>query len=115
MRSSVIASIAFSLVVALVSPAAAGRIFGDITLDGKTAPEGLKIKVTQPGTTATADTTVTDKFGSYKLMVKTDGKCTLTVLHEKQALELAVFSNKVATRYDLVLEKKDGKTILRRK
>jgi len=58
---------------------------------------------------------VTDKFGSYKLMVKDEGKTTLTVLYENKPVDLAVFSNKEATRYDLVLEKKDGKLTLRRK
>ena len=48
-------------------------------------------------------------------MVKGEGKCTLTVVHEKQAAELVVFSYKEATRYDLILEKKDGKLSLRRK
>jgi len=115
MRSSLIAVATLGLIVACASPASAGRIFGDITLDGKPLPEGVKIKVTQPGSSAVADTTVTDKFGSFKLMVKAEGKCTLTLIHEKQPVELAIFSNKVATRYDLVLEKKDGKPSLRRK
>jgi hypothetical protein len=61
------------------------------------------------------DSTVTDKFGSYKLTVKQEGKCVLTLLYEKQALSLDVFSYKEATRYDLVVEKKEGKLSLRRK
>ena len=64
---------------------------------------------------AAADTTLTDKFGSYKLNVKQEGKCVLTLVYEKKALTLEVFSYKNATRYDLILEKKDGKLSLRRK
>ena len=78
-------------------------------------PEGVKVRVTRPGTSAVADSTTTDKFGSYKLLVKDEGKSVLTVVYEKQRLELPVFSNKEATRYDLILETSDGKLMLRRK
>ena len=111
-----------ALVMALVvaSPAAAGRIFGDIKMDGKPVPAGLQVTITQPlaakdSTAAGADTTATDKFGSYKLNVKTEGKCLLTVRLAKETATLAVFSYKVATRYDLILEKIEGKLSLRRK
>ena len=93
----------------------AGKIFGDISMDGKPLPAGVKIKIMRPGTSVVADSTTTDKFGSFKLMVKEDGKTVLTVMHENKALELAVFSNKEAMRYDLVIEKKEGKPGLRRK
>jgi hypothetical protein len=95
--------------------ASAGKIFGDIKLDGKPLPEGVKVRVTRPGTGAIADSTATDKFGSYKLLVKEEGKSVLTVVYDKKPLDLAVFSNKEATRYDLILEMKDGKLALRRK
>ena len=106
---------AVGLALLVSSPAAAGRIFGDIRLDGKPLPEGVKVRVIHPATAAVADTTTIDKFGSFKLNVKGEGKFTLTVVYEKQPVEIAVFSNKEATRYDLVLEKKDGKLALRRK
>jgi hypothetical protein len=95
--------------------ACAGKIFGDISLDGKPLPAGVKVKITRPGSSIVADSTTTDKFGSFKLMVKEEGKTVLTVVHEKAPLELAVFSNKEAMRYDLVIEKKEGKPGLRRK
>ena len=108
----------FSLL--LVSPALAGKVFGDIKLDGKALPAGTPVWITQPltgdaKTAARADSTATDKFGSFKLNVKAEGKCILTVVHEKQTLELPVFSYKEATRYDLILERKDGKLSIRRK
>jgi len=122
-----ILSVSLALLVCLTaSNASAGRIFGDIKLDGKPVPAGLTLKIAlappagaqgakpKPAPVVT-DTTVTDKFGSYKLTVKEEGKCILTLVYEKQALMLEVFSYKEATRYDLLLEKKDGKLFLRRK
>ena len=105
------------------SSAFAGRVFGDIKMNAKPLAAGVPVKIFRPlpagaKTTATpsmADSTATDKFGSYKLTVKEEGKCTLAILYEKQTLSLEVFSYKEATRYDLILEKKDGKLNLRRK
>ena len=122
-----ILSVSLALLVCLTaSNASAGRIFGDIKLDGKPVPAGLTVKIAlAPPAVAqgakpkpapvVADTTVTDKFGSYKLTVKGEGKCILTLVYEKQVPMLEVFSYKEATRYDLILEKKDGKLSLRRK
>ena len=116
-----------ALVVCLAaSNATAGRIFGDIKLDGKPVPAGLPVMIavappaSAPGAKpkpapVPADTTATDKFGSYKLTMKDEGKCILTLLYEKQVLTLEDFSYKEATRYDLILEKKDGKFSMRRK
>ena len=109
----------------MASNASAGRIFGDIKLDGKPVAAGLPVTIalvpaSAPGDTVKpapvrADSTATDKFGSFKLAVKPEGKCVLTLVYEKQVLTLEVFSYKEATRYDLILEKKDGKLSLRRK
>ena len=127
MRWIVVVSLAL-LVCFVASDASAGRIFGDIKTDGKPVPAGLKVKIAvmAPADTSAAkaklkasptvvDSTVTDKFGSYKLAVKQTGKCVLTLQYEKQTLSLDVFSYKEATRYDLLLEKKEGKLSLRRK
>ncbi len=108
------------LALLIASPALAGRIFGDITMDGKPMPEGVIITITLPlaakdSTAAGADTTKTDKVGSYKLNVKGEGKCLLTLSFAKESAQLAVFSYKVATRYDLIVEKIAGKLTLRRK
>ena len=115
MRSIVLVVVSCAVLAALPSGANAGRIFGDISFGGKPIPAGVKIKVTRPGSSAVADSTVTDKFGSYKLTVKEEGKAMLTVHYDSKPLDLAVFSNKEATRYDLVVEKKDGKLTVRRK
>jgi hypothetical protein len=64
---------------------------------------------------APSDTVFTDKFGSYKLSLKGEGKYTLTVLYEKLPASIDVFSYKEPTRYDFILEKKDGKLSMKRK
>lgn len=101
------------------STALAGRLLGDIRLDGKPVATGLSVRLTaaaKPGGAAVVvDSTATDKFGSYKLMAKDEGKYVLTLVYEKQPVTLEVYAYKEPTRYDLVLEKKDGKLSLRRK
>src|SRR5262245_28661602 len=118
MKRAISAGLIPALLIA--TPALAGKIFGDITMGGKPVPAGLKVHITQPlaakdSTAAGADTTATDKFGSYKLNVKTEGKCILTVEQGKQSAKLTVVSYKVATRYDLIAEVVNGKLTLRRK
>lgn len=119
-----ISTIALGLCLCLAaSNALAGRLLGDIRLDGKPVADGLAVRLTaapaadaKPGAaTAVIDSTTTDKFGAYKLMAKEDGKYVLTLIYDKQAVSLEVYSYKEPTRYDLVLEKKDGKLSLRRK
>lgn len=120
MRHRVIATLVL-LSCCLPAAAQAGRIFGDVKLDGKPLAAGVTVKIARllPGeakpSSPTADSTATDKFGAYKLMVKDAGKCLLSLVYEKKTLTLDVFSYKEATRYDLVLEKKDGALSLRRK
>jgi hypothetical protein len=114
------------LICLLASYAFAGRIFGDITLEGKPLPAGIMLKIalapprSSPGSelklaSVLVDSTATDQFGSYKLTVKAEGKCILTLLYEKQAPTLEVFSYQDAMRYDLILEKKGGTYSLKRK
>ena len=101
----------------------AARIFGDIKVDGKPLPEGVLVILQPIGkpdangkpVAGPPDSTKTDKAGSYKFTVKEEGKCTLTVLYEKQPISMDVFSYKDPTRYDLIVEKKEGKFTLRRK
>lgn len=140
MRGIVILALAV-FVCAAASNALAGKIFGDVKLDGKPVPAGVPVMIAvappagdeaeqadKAGKTdkadkaakakpapVMADSAATDKFGSFKLNVKGEGKCILTLLYDKQAPTLEVFSYKEATRYDLILEKKDGKYSLRRK
>jgi hypothetical protein len=112
------------IVIALgASNASAGRLFGDVKVGGKPAAEGVLITVQaavnpadkEKAPAAPVDSVKTDKVGSYKVMVKKEGKFTLTVHLGKQRAVLEVFSYKEPTRYDLVVEEKDGKLTVRRK
>ena len=109
------ALLVLALALTTATSAFAGKIFGDISIDGKPVAAGVKVTVTKPGTTVVVDETVTDKFGSYKLTVKDEGKSSLRVYYEKSTLEVSVFSTKEQARFDMVIEKKDGKLGLRRK
>ncbi len=113
------------IVIALgASNASAGRLFGDVKVSGKPAAEGMLITVQaapkpaaekEKVAAAPVDSVKTDKVGSYKVMVKNEGKYNLTVHLGKQIAVLEVFSYKEPTRYDLVVEEKDGKLTVRRK
>lgn len=121
MRLRMTAAVLLALMGA--SPAAAGRLFGDVKMGDKPVPEGALITVQAAGKpgekgkadAAPTDSVTTDKVGSYKVMVKGEGKYTLTVHLGKQTAGLEVFSYKEPTRYDLILEEKDGKLTVRRK
>ena len=105
------------------STASAGRLFGDVKVGGKPAPEGVLITIQAAANPADKDMSAipppdsvkTDKVGSYKIVVKHEGKCVLTVHVGKQTSTLEVFSYKEPTRYDLIVEEKDGKLTVRRK
>ncbi len=118
--------IILAIVLLPLSQLLAGRIFGDIKMGDKPIAEGVKVTISAPLKAAEAgkpaptpvviDSSAADKFGAYRLNVKEEGKCILTVHIDKQAPTLEVFSYANATRYDLVLEKdKDGKYALKRK
>jgi hypothetical protein len=113
-------SAALIFIALAASSATAGRLFGDVKIAGKPAPEGTLITV-QPApkpdekATGPIDSVMTDKVGSFKVVVKAEGKCTLTVHHAKKTAVLEVFSYKEPTRYDLLVEEKDGKLTVRRK
>lgn len=114
-------SLAIVITATAVTAAHAGRLFGDVKMGDKPVVGGMLITLqaaAKPGeksSTAPVDSVMTDKVGSYKVMVKGEGKYTLTVYQGKQKASLEVFSYKEPTRYDLVLEEKDGKLSVRRK
>ncbi|HEX6790322.1 MAG TPA: hypothetical protein VF247_03350 [Candidatus Krumholzibacteria bacterium] len=114
--------LALLMVVAGVTAAHAGRLFGDVKKGDKPV-EGLLITLQavsakpedKGAATGPIDSVITDKVGSYKVMVKGEGKYSLSVYQGKQTARLEVFSYKEPTRYDLVLEEKEGKLTVRRK
>jgi hypothetical protein len=103
------------LLFTLLLPAAsvvAGEVYGTITDGSKPVAAGIKVEISTSGQVYSAET---DKFGSYRIYVKEKGKCTLTVRTKDQAATVDLYSYDKSTRYDWVLEVKDGKLSIRRK
>jgi hypothetical protein len=107
--------ITISVVLALIlcaSRMTAGELYGTITDGGKPIASGLKVEIAAAGIVYPAET---DKFGSYRVFVKGKGKCTLTVHVRDQSPTVGLVSYDNSTRYDWILETKDGKLSLRRR
>jgi len=92
------------------TPALAGEIYGTIREGGKPVKAGTRLEVKCARGSYGAET---DKLGSYRLFVPEQGKCTLAVISGTPAPQMAVHSFEDSARYNLVLEKKDGKPALR--
>ena len=90
----------------------AGEMFGTLREGGKAVPKGIKIEVVAADTTYAGET---DAYGSYRLFVVEKGKCTLKVYYNKQIPLFEVYSYDKSTRYDMNIELKDGKYLLKRK
>jgi hypothetical protein len=92
------------------SAAPAGEFYGTIKEGGKPVKAGTKIEVKCAKGNYGAET---DKLGSYRLFVPEQGKCALSVKSGDVAPQMTVHSFEDSARYNLVLEKKDGKPALR--
>lgn len=92
------------------SIAVAGEIYGTVKEGGKPIKEGTKIEAKCAKGSYSAET---DKLGSYRLFVPEQGKCTLSVTSGDVSPQVTVHSFEDSTRYNLFLEKKDGKSSLR--
>ncbi|MCR4310125.1 MAG: hypothetical protein NUW14_08975 [Deltaproteobacteria bacterium] len=90
--------------------ALAGEIYGTIKEVGKPIKAGTKVEVKCAKGSYSAET---DKLGSYRLFVPEQGKCTLSVKSGAVAPQMIFHSFEDSARYNLVLEKKDGKPALR--
>lgn len=91
----------------------AGEVFGTITQNGKPVPAGLAVEITAGGKTYPGET---DKFGAYRIFVKDKGKAAITVqTADSLAVTAELFSYDRSTRYDWILELKEGKLTMRRK
>jgi len=97
----------------LPSLAAAGEVFGKVTANGAPVKEGTSVAA-KCGSVA-YPAAVTDKTGTYHLVLNESGKCTLTVTHLGQAASVDVVSFDDAVQADLVLATEGGKLTVRRK
>ena len=87
-----------------------GGIYGDLRLGDQYLAD---VTVTLACGEATASAK-TDAKGSFRLTVKGEGKCRVTVEYDGQtpSVEVVVFAN--PARYRLVLEQAEGKYVLKR-
>lgn len=92
------------------SVAFGGEVYGTIKENGKPVKEGVGVTVACGDKNASG---VTDKNGSYRLFAGQEGKCTLTVKVGGEAPSTPISSYADSARYNLVLEKKEGKYTLR--
>ena len=90
----------------------AGEIYGNLTEEGRPVGPGVNVEVMFGGKTYSGST---DSYGSYRVHVPDKGRSELRVRHPQMSESIEVFSYEGSVRYDLVLEKKDGKLSLRRK
>lgn len=90
--------------------ALAGEIYGTIKEGGKPVKTGTKVEVK---CAKASYSTETDKLGSYRVFVPEQGKCTLSVKSGGVAPQMTVHSFEDSTRYNLFIDKKDGKPALR--
>src|SRR5512141_207167 len=90
--------------------ALAGEIYGTIKEGGKPIKAGTKVEVKCAKGSYSAET---DKLGSYRLFVPEQGKCALSIKSGDGSPQMTVTSFEDSARYNIVLEKKDGKSSLR--
>ena len=102
-----------ALMLALPTAASAGEIYGKITSGGAAVGEGTEVSAKCGATVYPA--VKTDKSGSFHLVVKETGKCTLTLTQKGQSASLDVVSYDEGAQADIVIETKDGKLSARRK
>jgi len=101
------------LLACVPSFAFGGEIYGTLTEEGRSVGPNAQVEVTCAGKTYPRNTT--DQYGSYRLYVQETGKCTLKAHYKEQSPSTEISSYEKSVRYDLVLEKKDGQYMLRRK
>lgn len=99
-----------SLIFGLSVGVPASTIFGDVRLGEQYVADAEISLKCGPDSTAGK----TDSEGSFRLTVKSGGKCQLTVRYDKQAPSVDVVAFDKPARYRLVLELKDGKYLLKR-
>lgn len=107
MKSLIVTALVLTAVPSL---AVAGEIYGTIKEQGKPMKDGVKVTVVCAGKSAAGET---DKYGAYRLFAQEEGKCTLTVQVGDESPSTTIHSFADSARYNLVLEKKDGKYTLR--
>jgi hypothetical protein len=90
----------------------AGKISGSITEGGKPIPQGVKMDIACGANNYPAQT---DAYGAFNVFAAKEGKCTLKLAYQGQTPTFEINSYAGSVQYDLILEKQDGKYVLKRK
>jgi hypothetical protein len=98
------------LTILSLSAAPLGGIYGDLRLGDKYLAD---VQITLTCGEATAEA-ITDAKGSFRLTVKGQGKCRVSVTYQDQTVGLDVVVFSKPARYRLILEEEDGKYLLKR-
>jgi hypothetical protein len=103
--------LAFVLALSIAAHSAvAGEIYGDVRLGEKYLP-AVKLSLTC-GTEKVEGTT--DAAGSFRITAKGSGKCKFAVAYEKDVVDVDVVVFDKPTKYRFVLERAEGKLVLKR-
>jgi hypothetical protein len=105
--------VALGLLLMGAGSALAGEIYGSITEDGRSVGAGVAVEIRCGDKAHPA--VETDKSGAYHLAIEEKGKCTLTVRYKGESPSVEIASYDEGVQVDLVLERKDGKYVVRRK
>jgi hypothetical protein len=101
------------VLLALPTVAAAGEVFGKVTMNGAAVKEGVTVAAKCGATTYPP--AAVDKTGSYHLVLNEAGKCALTVTQLGQSATVDVVSFDDAVQADLALSVEGGKLVARRR
>jgi hypothetical protein len=111
MKPKLVLLVLVALAIFKPSIAPAGEIRGTLIKDGAPAANAT-IEITNGSNTYSA---ITDRYGSYQVLVSEKGKCNVTVQIGQQRFSLAspVNSFDSSVQYNLILEKVNGNYTLR--
>lgn len=105
-------TIIFLLTILFPSLTFSGEIYGSIRVQKRSIGQGVIVEIKFNNN---IDSTRTDKYGSYRIYVEGEGRCTLKVYYGKKPLSIIIFSYKRSMRYDLIIERREDDYILRRR
>lgn len=103
---------AIGLVILICSAVRADMVYGVIKADGKPVGKGVKIEVLVKQ--AVIDSTLTNKKGAYRLMIAGHKEVVFRITYGDQTPTITVFVYDQPVRYNILLERIEGKYRARR-
>lgn len=100
-----------STILLFTLPAWAGEIYGTLFENGKPLHGNVAVEVTLGGKVYQG---TSGQDGSYRLFIPDKGRGELRVRLGSQSASIKVFSSDNSVRYDLSLQRLDGKLMLQR-